>query len=115
MTHPDTSNRIVYNETFRANIGNDYFDRYGHGTHVAGIIGGEMAMSILFISHDLLSVASICRRVAILSEGGVVEFSSTQAIFRNPTHSYSRALIASLPTLAAGLSESAAEYAPVSV
>jgi ABC-type dipeptide/oligopeptide/nickel transport system ATPase component len=75
----------------------------------------EMAMGILFISHDLLSVASICQRVAILSEGRVVEFNSTEAVFRSPTHSYSRALIASLPRLPAGLSESEPECAPVSV
>lgn len=71
----------------------------------------EMEMGILFISHDLLSVASICRRVAILSEGRVVEFNSTEAIFRNPRHSYAKALIASLPRLPAALSESASPWA----
>ena len=69
----------------------------------------EMAMGILFISHDLLSVASICSRVAILSAGSVVEFNSTENIFRRPTRAYTRALIASIPKLPASLS---AEGAP---
>jgi ABC-type dipeptide/oligopeptide/nickel transport system ATPase component len=73
----------------------------------------EMAMGILFISHDLLSVASICRRVAILFEGRVVEFNSTEAIFRNPTHPYTNALIASLPKLRASLSQSLMECEPI--
>jgi ABC-type dipeptide/oligopeptide/nickel transport system ATPase component len=64
----------------------------------------QMAMGILFISHDLLSVGSICRRVAILSEGCVVEFDSTEDIFRRPKHPYTRALIAAIPKLPAGLS-----------
>jgi ABC-type dipeptide/oligopeptide/nickel transport system ATPase component len=64
----------------------------------------QMAMGILFISHDLLSVGSICRRVAILSDGCVVEFNSTQEIFRRPRHPYTRALIAAIPKLPTGLS-----------
>jgi ABC-type dipeptide/oligopeptide/nickel transport system ATPase component len=69
----------------------------------------EMAMGILFISHDLLSVGSVCRRVAILSEGRVVEFNSTKEIFRRPTHPYTKALIAAIPKLPAGLSSSREE------
>jgi ABC-type dipeptide/oligopeptide/nickel transport system ATPase component len=68
----------------------------------------EMAMSILFISHDLLSVSSICQRVAILSEGRVVEFGPTEQIFRRPAHNYTKTLIASIPRLPAGLSPSCA-------
>jgi ABC-type dipeptide/oligopeptide/nickel transport system ATPase component len=64
----------------------------------------EMSMGVLFVSHDLLSVASICHRVAILSAGRVVEFNSTGDIFRNPTHPYTKALIASIPRFPAGLS-----------
>jgi ABC-type dipeptide/oligopeptide/nickel transport system ATPase component len=64
----------------------------------------ELQMGILYISHDLLSVGSICARVAILSEGRVVEFNSTENIFRRPMHRYTRALIASIPRLPAGLS-----------
>jgi len=69
----------------------------------------EMAMAILFISHDLLSVASICSRVAILSAGSVVEFNSTEHIFRRPTHAYTRSLIASIPKLPASLVASPVE------
>lgn len=69
----------------------------------------ELQMGILYISHDLLSVGSICARVAILSEGRVVEFNSTENIFRRPMHRYTRALIASIPRLPAGLSPSHVE------
>ena len=69
----------------------------------------EMSMGILFISHDLLSVASICRRIAILYEGRIVEFDSTEQVFRNPKHVYVRRLIASLPKLPASLSKPAGE------
>jgi ABC-type dipeptide/oligopeptide/nickel transport system ATPase component len=64
----------------------------------------EMAMGVLFISHDLLSVGSICRRVAILSGGRVVEFNATEEIFRRPAHPYTKALIAAIPKLPASLS-----------
>ncbi len=64
----------------------------------------ELQMSILYISHDLLSVGSICARVAILSEGRVVEFNSTEDIFHRPAHRYTKALIASIPRLPVRLS-----------
>lgn len=69
----------------------------------------DLEMTILYISHDLLSVGSICERVAILSEGRVVEFNTTQNIFRRPAHPYTKALIASIPRLPAGLSVSQVE------
>jgi ABC-type dipeptide/oligopeptide/nickel transport system ATPase component len=59
----------------------------------------ELEMSVLYISHDLLSVGSICTRVAILSEGRVVESGSTEAVFRRPAHPYTRALIGAIPRL----------------
>jgi ABC-type dipeptide/oligopeptide/nickel transport system ATPase component len=69
----------------------------------------ELQMGILYISHDLLSVGSICRRVAILSQGHIVEFNSTENIFRRPAHPYTKALIASIPRLPLGLSSSPAD------
>ena len=60
-------------------------------------------MGVLYISHDLMSVASFCHRVAILHEGEVVEFDETDRIFGNPQHPYTRQLIEAIPTLPASL------------
>jgi ABC-type dipeptide/oligopeptide/nickel transport system ATPase component len=57
----------------------------------------EMGMAVLFISHDLLSVASFCHRVAILQEGRIVETNQVAEIFRAPRHSYTRALLRAIP------------------
>jgi len=57
----------------------------------------EMGTGILFISHDLLSVSSICDRIAILNEGEIVECGPTGQIFNHPAHSYTRKLIEALP------------------
>ena len=57
----------------------------------------EMNMAVLFISHELLSIASLCRRVAILEKGEVVESGSAEQIFCSPEHPYTRALVGTLP------------------
>lgn|GEM_PF-311162 len=57
----------------------------------------ERGMATLFISHDLLSVAAIAERVAILEKGVIVEEAPTRAIFLWPQHPYTKQLISSLP------------------
>jgi len=57
----------------------------------------EMNMAILYISHDLLSVAALCHRVAILHEGRITECGSPEAIFNRPRHPYTQSLIAAIP------------------
>lgn len=57
----------------------------------------ETGMSILYISHDLPSVAGICQRIAILNEGEIVECGPTAQIFAEPVHPYTRRLMSSLP------------------
>ena len=57
----------------------------------------EMGMGILYISHDLLSIAGFCDRVAILRDGRIVEFAETEAVFDTPAHPYTQALIGALP------------------
>ncbi len=57
----------------------------------------ELGTAILYISHDLLSVASICHRIAILHEGDIVECGSTEKILESPQHPYTQKLIGALP------------------
>ena len=61
----------------------------------------ETGMSILYISHDLPSVAGICQRIAILNDGEIVECGPTSQIFAAPAHPYTRRLMASLPQIPA--------------
>ena len=58
----------------------------------------ELDMAILYISHDLLSVAALCHRVAILRDGEIVECDGPDAIFESPRHPYTQRLIAALPS-----------------
>ena len=54
-------------------------------------------MAILYISHDLLSVATLCHRVAILHDGQIVEIGKPEQIFRSPQHPSTQKLVAALP------------------
>jgi peptide/nickel transport system ATP-binding protein len=59
----------------------------------------KFGMGILYISHDLLSVATISQRVAVMHVGEIVECRETAEIFRNPHHSYTQQLIRALPVV----------------
>jgi len=61
----------------------------------------DLDMGMLFISHDLLSVATLCHRVAILHDGEIVECAPTDQIFQRPCHPYTQRLIAALPSVPA--------------
>jgi len=58
-------------------------------------------MAILYISHDLASVAGICDRIAILHQGQIVESGSTTQVLTNPQHEYTQRLMAALPKMPA--------------
>jgi peptide/nickel transport system ATP-binding protein len=68
-------------------------------------------MAILYISHDLASVAGICDRIAILHQGEIVECGTTDQIFSNPQHEYTRRLMAAIPRLMPANSPSHAKTA----
>jgi ABC-type dipeptide/oligopeptide/nickel transport system ATPase component len=57
----------------------------------------HLGMATFFISHDLLSVYSLCHRVALLHEGRIVECNTPKEIFLHPRHTFTRKLIAALP------------------
>ena len=56
-------------------------------------------LTYLFIAHDLRLVEHICSRVAVMYLGKVVEMGDTAALFANPTHPYTRALLSAIPVL----------------
>jgi ABC-type dipeptide/oligopeptide/nickel transport system ATPase component len=59
----------------------------------------KLGMSMLLISHDLLSIATISQRIAVMHEGTILECGRTNEILNNPSHSYTRRLVRSLPVL----------------
>src|SRR5712692_3327448 len=52
----------------------------------------KLGMSILFISHDLPSVYTLCHRIALLDAGEIVECDTPQAIFFSPVHPFTKKL-----------------------
>jgi len=59
----------------------------------------KLGMGILYISHDLLSVAAISHRVAVMDQGEIVECRDTADLFTSPAHPYTRKLISALPSV----------------
>jgi ABC-type dipeptide/oligopeptide/nickel transport system ATPase component len=57
----------------------------------------KLEMGILYISHDLLSVATFSHRVAVMEQGKIVECQTTAELFAHPAHPYTRSLISALP------------------
>ena len=57
----------------------------------------ERAMSLVLITHDLAVVAEMAQRVCVMYAGQVVESAATEALFEQPRHPYTHALLAALP------------------
>jgi peptide/nickel transport system ATP-binding protein len=68
----------------------------------------ELGLTIIFISHDLATVASIADRVTVLRHGRVVEAGDSAEVLSAPKDPYTRLLVASVPELRRGWLEDAA-------
>jgi peptide/nickel transport system ATP-binding protein len=62
----------------------------------------DYGMSILYITHDLGTVAQLCDRVAVMYLGRIIETGPTMEIFKNPVHPYTRGLIGSVHKIGGG-------------
>ncbi|KQL49824.1 dipeptide/oligopeptide/nickel ABC transporter ATP-binding protein [Brevibacillus choshinensis] len=54
----------------------------------------EMGLTMLFITHDLSTAAFMCDRIAVMYRGNIVEIGPIKEIISNPTHPYTKALVA---------------------
>jgi len=56
----------------------------------------QFNLSLVFITHDLRLVRSLCDRVAVMRSGELVELNQTASLFASPSHPYTKELLASI-------------------
>lgn len=60
-------------------------------------------MSLILITHDLAVLSEIADKIGIMYGGQMVEFGSSEQIYKNPKHPYTRGLLESIPTLSGNI------------
>jgi oligopeptide transport system ATP-binding protein len=63
----------------------------------------EFQLTYVFVAHDLAVLRQICDRIVIIFKGRLVEVAPADAIYENPLHPYTKALLAASPSIEAGL------------
>jgi peptide/nickel transport system ATP-binding protein len=64
-----------------------------------GELRDELGLAVLFITHDLSTLAAACRRLAVMYAGRIVEEGPAREVFAAPAHPYTRALGAAFPVI----------------
>ena len=59
----------------------------------------EFGLAVVFITHDLSTLAANCERIAVMYAGRIVEEGPSREVFRQPAHPYSAALAAAFPVI----------------
>jgi len=59
----------------------------------------ELGLTYLFIAHDLQMVRYFCDRVGIMSKGHLIEVGTTEEIYENPAHLYTKSLLTATPLM----------------
>ena len=57
----------------------------------------ELGLTMLFISHDLPVIRQMCDKVAVMRNGSICEIASTEKLFKNPQHFYTKQLLNLMP------------------
>jgi peptide/nickel transport system ATP-binding protein len=67
--------------------------------HLLEDLQREFGLAIIFITHDLSTLADICRRIAVMYAGRIVEEGPNDQVFADAAHPYTRALAAAFPVI----------------
>ena len=59
----------------------------------------KLGMAIIMITHDLGIVANMCEKIAVMYAGKIIEYGTTNEIFYQPKHEYTKGLLKSIPRL----------------
>lgn len=60
-------------------------------------IRNRLGLTLVFITHDLRVASQVCDSVAVMRHGKIVEFGPVARVYANPSHAYTRELMASVP------------------
>jgi peptide/nickel transport system ATP-binding protein len=77
-----------------------------------GELQRNLGLSMVFVTHNLPLVRSIAQKVAVLSEGSIVEYGETAAMLANPQQEYTKHLISDTPSLETATGEVPAAALP---
>ena len=77
-----------------------------------GELRRDLGLAMLFISHDLGTVATVCDRVGVMLRGKLVETGDCRQVFVAPQHEYTQRLIGSIPKLTDPITERATPAGP---